>query len=361
MFTPATYFQGLALAMYIMACLVISAVRWFHMCRPFDRNPRYFYPGRKATSILYFSAITLLPYFCAPESTGAWLLVKAYFLPVTLYFLTILLFSYFGSVMHWRRWRRPTLALGAVALFALIAGPLACLLMGENVNGEWLGNIIILVLGVVMTATCFFAVRIVLRWAARYDVEEYSNPEDFPVNFARKMGRIVFLAAILMWTAFLSNNRNVMAAVQLLLVGASVQMLISALHPHRKGTPALKEGKEDEKKQVYSYKLSPIKAKAIANAIRREVEQKQAFLDPHLTLRDVSLRCGYNRTYVAGIFKSEFGGFFHYVNTLRLQHAEAYRAANPKASITEIAESSGFGSRQSYYSVVAAISSKTRP
>ena len=36
-------------------------------------------------------------------------------------------------------------------------------------------------------------------------------------------------------------------------------------------------------------------------------------------------------------------------------------AANPKASITEIAESSGFGSRQSYYSVVAAISSKTRP
>ena len=58
------------------------------------------------------------------------------------------------------------------------------------------------------------------------------------------MGRIVFLAAILMWTAFLSNNRNVMAVVQLLLVGASVQMLISALHPHRKGTPALKEGKE---------------------------------------------------------------------------------------------------------------------
>lgn len=58
-----------------------------------------------------------------------------------------------------------------------------------------------------------------------------------------------------------------------------------------------------------------------------------------------------NRTYVAGIFKTEFGGFFHYVNSLRLQYADEYRAAHPNASVGEIAEASGFGSRQSYYSV----------
>lgn len=54
---------------------------------------------------------------------------------------------------------------------------------------------------------------------------------------------------------------------------------------------------------------------------------------------------------MAGIFKTEFGGFFHYVNTLRLRYADEYRAAHPKASVAEIAEASGFGSRQSYYSV----------
>lgn len=45
------------------------------------------------------------------------------------------------------------------------------------------------------------------------------------------------------------------------------------------------------------------------------------------------------------------GGFFHYVNSLRLRYADEYRAAHPNASVTEIADASGFGSRQSCYSV----------
>ena len=355
MISTATYFQGMATAVYIMASLIIATVRWFHMCRPYDRNPRYYYPGRKATTILYLTAITLLPYLFFPEATGAWLLVKAYFLPVSLYSLTILLFSYFGGVMHWRKWRRPTLTLGAIALLALLAGPLAGLLTGDGFNGKLVGNIIILVLGLFMTGACVIAVRVVLRWTKQFDVEEYSNPADFPVNFARKMVRIAMVTVIILWVAALADNRTVMAIVQLLVIGASVQMLISALHPQRKGSPETEENEIDASEKavekVYSYKLSPAKAKAIATAIRREMEQEQAFLDPHLTLQDVSLRCGYNRTYVAGIFKTEFGGFFHYVNTLRLRYADEYRAAHPKASVAEIAEASGFGSRQSYYSV----------
>ena len=360
MFTTATYFQGLATAMYIMASIVIAAVRWFHMCRPYDRNPLYYYPGRKVVTILYLMSLTLVPYLFFPETNGAWLLVKAYFLPVALYFITILLFSYFGTVMHWRKWRRPTLMLGYVALLALVAGPVASLFMGEDFNGLLVGNVIILSLGVIMTSTCVIAVRIVLRWAEKFDVEEYSNPEDYPVNFARKMARIAMSTVVVLWTAAILDNRTVMAFVQLIIAGASVKMLISALHPQRKGSPEMEEemekenGEEDSEKpttKVYSYKLSPTKAKTIANAIRREVEQEQAFLDPHLTLQDVSLRCGFNRTYVAGIFKTEFGGFFNYVNSLRLQYADEYKAAHPNASIAEIAESSGFGSRQSYYSV----------
>ena len=355
MVSTATYFQGMATAMYIMASIVIATVRWFHMCRPYDRNPLYYYPGRKAFTILYLMSFTLVPYLFFPETNGAWLLVKAYFLPVTLYFITILLFSYFGTVMHWRKWRRPTLLLGGAALLALVAGPLTSILMGDSLNGLLVGNIIILTLGVIMTGTCFLAVKIVLRWAERFDVEEYSNPEDYPVNFARKMARIAMTTIVILWAAALLDNRTVMAFVQLIIAGASLKMLISALYPQRKGNPEMEEENEEEASEkpatkVYSYKLSPTKAKTIANAIRKEVEQEQAFLDPHLTLQDVSLRCGFNRTYVAGIFKTEFGGFFRYVNSLRLQYADEYHAAHPKASIAEIAEASGFGSRQSYYS-----------
>lgn len=203
-----------------------------------------------------------------------------------------------------------------------------------------------------MTGVCLFAVKTVLRWTARIDVEEYSNPEDYPVNFARKMVRLLLFTVVLLWVAALSDSRAVMAVLQLLLVGASVLMLISALHPHRTGAPEQEQpAPEEPASQVYSYKISPAKAKSIAAAIRQVVEEQQAFLDPHLTLQDVATRCGYNRTYVAGIFKSEFGGFFRYVNGLRLRHADEYNAAHPSATIAEIAEASGFGSRQSYYAV----------
>ena len=92
-----------------------------------------------------------------------------------------------------------------------------------------LGNLSILVLGVFMTGTCIIAVRVVLRWTRQFDVEEYSNPEDFPVNFAKKMVRIAIITIILLWVTALANDRDLMAVTQLLLIGASVQMLVSAL------------------------------------------------------------------------------------------------------------------------------------
>lgn len=359
MVTTATYFHGIVAGMYVMACLVIAAVRWFHMCRPCDRNPDYFYPGRKAVTIIYLTGLLLLPYIFFPESDGAWLLVKAYFLPMVLYFLTILLFSYFGNVMHWRRWRRPTLILGGIALLTLFTGPVVALIErggGGSFDSVRIGNIIILVLGLFMTGVCLFAVRTVLSWTAKIDVEEYSNPEDYPVNFARKMVRMLLVTVVLLWVAALSDSRDVMAVLQLLLSGSSAMMLISALHPHRHGAPEEEQpAKEEPASQVYSYKISPAKAKSIAAAIRRVVEEEQAFLDPHLTVQDVAARCGFNRTYVAGIFKSEFGGFFHYVNTLRLQHVEEYSAAHPASTIAEVAEASGFGSRSSYYKIKKAL------
>lgn len=359
MYSAATYFYALATVSYVVTCLVAAAVRWFHMCRPYDRNPGYFYPGRKAATLIYLSALILLPYIFLPENNGAWLLVKAYFLPMELYFLTLLLFSYFGSVMHWHKWRRPTLILGAIALLALLAGPAVALAGNERMDNTAIGNYIIWAVGFFMTATCLYSAKKVLSWAAKIDVEEYSNPEDFPVNFARRMVRLLVVTVVLLWIAALSDNKTVMAVLQLLLSCSSVLLLISALHPHRHGAP---EEKPDAKADaasphVYSYNLTPAKTRAIADAIRQVVEEQQAFLEPHLTVQDVAARCGYNRTYIAGIIKSEFGGFFSYVNNLRLDYADEYRKAHPQASVGEIAAESGFGSRPTYYSVRA----KLRP
>ena len=348
MFTGAQYFYGIAAAAFVITSLVVAAVRWFHMCRPYGNKPDYYYPGRRATTLIYLSAIFLIPYIVLPDNTGAWLLAKAYFLPADLFFLAILLLSYFATVMHWRRWRRPTLLLGLLALLALLSGP-AVSLLGGGINGYQLGNWIIYGLGAFMTGFCILAIYIVLRWVRKIDVDDYSNPEDFPVNFARKMIRMMVVTMVLLWITALSDSRAVMAGLNLLLIVTSVLMLVTALHPHRHRAP-------DEKPAPEAHGGTPLPAsrtQALAAAVRRVVEEEEAFLDSHLTLQDVATRCGTSRTYIASVFKTEFGGFFTYVNTLRLQYASKYREAHPNASIAEVASESGFGSRQTYYTVKA--------
>ena len=54
---------------------------------------------------------------------------------------------------------------------------------------------------------------------------------------------------------------------------------------------------------------------------------------------------------MAGVFKSELGGFFNYINNQRLDYADRYQKEHPNASIQEVALESGFGSRQTYYAV----------
>ena len=217
-----------------------------------------------------------------------------------------------------------------------------------------------------MTCFCCFAVWVVLHWAERLDPDEYSNPEDFPVAFAHRMVGLVLTAVVLLWIAAIADSRAATAVLEFLLAAMSVMVLISALHPHRhqepeeeRETPAPGEAASpaadttDPAAQVYSYNLSLAKTRAIEMAIRKVVEGQEAFLEPHLTVQDVATRCGYNRTYVAGVFKTQLGGFFTYVNTLRLDYFDAYLAAHPKASIAEVASESGFGSRASYYAVKA--------
>ena len=363
------YFYGLAAATYVITSLVIAAVRWFHMCRPCDRNPRYYYPGRPAATLIYLSALVLVPYVIHPDSHTAWLLVKAYFLPVDLYFLTILLFSYFGGVKQWKKWRVPIVALGVIAGLSVLAA-VAWAISGDKETSDIIENIIIGI-GVIMTFVCLWAARVVIKWARQADNEDYSNPEDFPVNFARKTLAMMHLTMVLLWITAIIGNKAVMASLHIFMSFTSVWLLISALHPHRHGNPLEEQDNQDDepdknrkkssalnkKTAYYSHNIADDKVQDIINAIREVVERREAFLEPHLTMQDVATRTGYNRTYVAAVFKNHLGGFFTYVNTLRLDYADEYRKTHPKASVIEISNESGFNSRTTYYAVQA----KLRP
>jgi AraC-like DNA-binding protein len=360
---------GLAAAVFITTGLVVAAVRWFHMCPPFDKNPRYYYPGRPFVVGIYLNALVLIPYAIHPESADAWFLARIYFFPVTLFHCIVLLFSYFGIIMHWRQWRLPLFLVGGPVAFFLLAVLVLAVWPGEQfaMEGKATGYILYS-LGAITTLACLLALQLVLREARRIDMDEYSNPDDFPVVSARRWMLLVMLNLVLCWTGALSDNRVVLAAVMLLLAASALTFLITVLRPNRN------RQLEDETAEVeavaqlglspdpaptsdpvpgeplYQRNLSFKKRLEILSAVTTVVEEQEAFLDPHLTLQQVAERSGYNRSYVAGLIKSELGGFFTYVNRLRIAHVETYMRDHPSATVEEATEMSGFLTRKAYYS-----------
>jgi AraC-like DNA-binding protein len=93
------------------------------------------------------------------------------------------------------------------------------------------------------------------------------------------------------------------------------------------------------------------RAKKISEEIERFVKKGKGFLDPHLKIDNVVDHCSYSRTYVSHVFKTRYGGFSRYVNTLRLEYYDRYLAQHPSVTKDTAAQESGFISYIAYYKV----------
>ena len=367
--TEAQHLYGVAAAFCMAVSLCVAVVRWFHMCQPYDQKPGYYYPGRPYATAIHLVTLLLFPYVLHPDSTDAWFLMKTYFLPMEMFLLTILLFGYFGSVMKRLKWKAHAIATGIPVVLGLTASFVLAMIPGEQLADASLArkaDIVIYALGGLTTLAGLASVHTVLKWAKSLDEDDFSSPLDFPVRFARRTVMMYVGTALLLWTNALLDSPLVMAILMLVLSATSVVLLIMTLHPNRNGPEVLEEEEEapapetgDNPEEetggntIYDRKLAEAKISSIIYAIQAVVVEREAYLEPHLTLQDVADRTGYSRTYIAGIFKSELGGFFTYINTLRLEYAEAFQRQHPNASINEVATESGFSSRQTYYSAKA--------
>ena len=120
MFTVTDHYISLAQFAFILSSIFFAAVRWFHMCHPYDNNPHYYYPGRVAAIFVMLSTLLLIPFAVNPSSTDAWSLAKAFYLILIPYFIALLLYKYFGTVKQWYKWRRETLILGVLFLLTVL-------------------------------------------------------------------------------------------------------------------------------------------------------------------------------------------------------------------------------------------------
>ena len=209
--------------------------------------------------------------------------------------------------------------------------------------------------GMLLTGVCISATVLVHRWAQTLDLDDYSNLADFPEVEARRWSWMILVNLSLSWLAVLSDSRPTMAVIQVIIGINTVIFLTTVLHPHRNRPVEEPEAEQEKQEEELLYQRAmPAKKRAeILEAVRTIVEEHSAYLDPHLTLQDVSDRSGYSRTYICGLLKAEYGGFFVYVNRLRLQHVDVWMEQHPDGTVQEAAEASGFVSRQAYYKVRA--------
>ncbi len=343
-----------SLIVYLTTCAIVAVVRWGHKCAPYANHIDYYFPGWRTLVFGALSNLVLLPVVFLPEDRDALLQLRLILLMASPLFCSVLIYSYFGRVLKLTWWKKPAVAMSmsylTMSLFALVV----TLIPGTQMQGMF-RSIYFIIAGALTTVylvALIVALIMIIQPLSRFSEESFSNPDDFPEQYARTLIFIPLLHLVMSWSATFNGHLPVLTFTLLMLSVLLVIILLGALSPHRTLEVAQLE-KEVDADQTESIaepeQLSQERKDEILSAIRAQVEDEQACLDSHLTLSKLSQLCGFNRTYVSSVLNETLGGFFTYVNRCRLEHAETYKKEHPEADMDEVALLSGFNNRQSYY------------
>jgi len=364
-----------SMAMYIAISVVVAIVRWGHRCEPYAAHMDYYFPSWRTLIFCGFANLVLFPTVFMPSEPDAILQLRFMLILGPPFMSAVLVFSYFGKVLQLSWWRRPVYVQGAMfAVVTLIALVLA-LVPGDQLTGAFgrrfyaVGGI----MSLVFLGVFGMSLRMLGKAINRVAEENYSNPEDFPRQYAIHILWLSSLFVIVSWVGTTIGTTTVLTITMTILSGLAVYLLLGVLSPHRAmdaqrlGTgeivnepadtipsseavaPSIEIGQKTS--PAGELALSPERREEIVRAIRRFVEEEKGYLDCHLTLASLSRSIGINRTYVSSVMSDSLGGFFTYVNRCRMAHAARLKEEQPDLAIADLALASGFGSRQSYYNV----------
>ena len=345
---------------YIFSCWFFSIIRIFHTCRQPKEHRSYIWPDRKLQAIIYMMATCMLPYVFNPTNDAAWQLVKAYY-PTTYYFYCgVLLFTFFGSVKQRNKWKTIS---WVAAIFVIIA--LAPLVINAwipggllSVEGLTLQMWLVKVVSLLMIPYCIFAMWKVWQEILEARDDNYSNLDDFPLAYAQRVWLSPVILTPFLWPGLLTDSPRIMAWMNLLLTIFNIVLLINVMPAWRRGI--IMSHSEDieveEEEETHERLFMEERMNQIAEKIEEYIKEKQGYLDPHLKMDNIVEYCGTNRTYASRTLKERFGGFFNYVNQLRLEHYEQYLQEHNNTTKDIAAKESGFSSYQAYYKAAQRLS-----
>ncbi len=353
---------SVALSSYIVSCFIISAVRWWHVDSQKLDNGDFFIITRKSMLLLFITPILLIPAVWMHLQSDVCFMVKTYFLLAYPVFFTTLLIKYFGTIKKWKPLNAFVYTVLALFLTAVIS------IQVIAYSTDWLDNektfkvveMVIAVLFAFFVLSGIFATLKVRAWIKAYHRRNYSTYDDFPLVFARRINFFLLILSVLVVPTVFTDSKIIMAVSILLLIVWNVIYLLFVftsnivkafrqIDDEEIDTPidsASENNKADNDKSIDNDVVERIMGEIV-----KYVEKEENYLNPHLTIGNVVDNCHYGRTYVSNVFKDKFGGFYNYINGLRLNFAEQYRKEHPFSTMDEIAEKSGFASRQTFYTV----------
>ena len=189
----------------------------------------------------------------------------------------------------------------------------------------------------------------VWQWVKVARDVNYSNPEDFPAEYAHRMWLAPIILTPMLWPGYLTDSPTVMAFMSVLLGVFNIVLLLNVMPVWRRAA-ILSDVGEDEEDAAFDQndELAEERTERIAAEIEQFVMTEAAYLDSHLKLEQVVERCSFSRSYVSRVFTERFGSFYDYVNGLRINYFERYRSQHPNSTEEAAAEASGFASYKAY-------------
>lgn len=370
-FTLQETLLSASLAVYMTASVFVAAVRWGHRCQPYAQYMDYYHPAWRTVILCFLSNLVMSPAIFMPADADAVLQLRLMLLLASPFFCAVLLFSYFGKVLHVWKWRKPVFALAfPFGIMALIATTLA-LIPGQQMGPVFCKYLFSIggILALAFLACFVISLIMVGRELRRFSEENYSNPDDFPYNYASRIIWLPILHLAVSWTSASIGTPTSLSVGLIILSVFSLVLLIGILSPHRAldikkletgeippddkpaDIPSYSENEEEETEDSEEPILSQERQLEILSAIRQYVEQDKAYLDSHLTLNEMSSHIGINSKYVSLVMKKHLGGFFSYINRCRYAHVAKLKEEQPDTPIGELIDVSGFGSRSTYYTL----------
>ena len=347
------YYYGVAAAIYIALCWTFVAVRWFHTCQQPKEHRAAIWPDRKLQCIIYMMPTFLLPYAIEPSDPSAWLMYKSYFPACYYFYSAALLLCFFGSLRQWGQWKTvswigaiiTSLTMAPLVLNAWVPGGF----MTEGAISLW--SNVVMVVSLVMMVYAVVAMWQVWQWMKLARDDNFSNPDDFPMQYASRVWLAPVIFTPMLWPAYLFDSPALRAVSDMILSVCTVLMLLHVLPIWRRVAivTALDGDHADTTDDADGDDHRDDLIAQTAIEIEAYVRDGQAYLDPHLKIDDVVDHCRLGRTYVSLTFQRRFGSFSAYVNRLRLSHYDQYQASHPAETKESAALASGFSSYNACY------------